>query len=444
MMNRSTQKELIKLMVQLNEMWPQLDLSNPEQQNMVLDILNTISTDCQKDFSKANAGRYADTLDSLGQVIKMTDWQHMGREELAQCVSLCQDIILQVVNNLRNEKELKKDIVFLPYKASMWDSLESVWKAANEDKEHCNTYVIPIPYCDRNPDGTAKEWHCEREFFPADVPTLNWQDVDLKQMHPDVIFFHYPYDDCNYVTSVDAAYYSRNLKQCTDKLIYIPYFVLQEPKFDYDNLEQEDKIREAEDKLSNFILEPGVMNAHQSVVQSEAMKRVYVNVLTRYTNVPREYWEKHILGLGSPKFDKVANSSREDYELPEEWQRIIRGRKTVLYNTGLSTMLKYKDTYLDKVRSVLQIFKGQDDVVLWWRPHPLLRATFQSMNSDLLTEYDEIVSRYRQEGWGIYDDTAELERAVAWTDGYYGDGSSVVQLYEKTGKMVMIQYIADK
>ena len=27
----------------------------------------------------------------------------------------------------------KKEVVFLPYKASMWDSLESVWKAADED-----------------------------------------------------------------------------------------------------------------------------------------------------------------------------------------------------------------------------------------------------------------------------------------------------------------------
>ena len=80
MMNRSTQKELIKLLLQLNEMWTQLDLSNTEQQNMVLDILNTVSSKCQKDFSKANAERYADTMESLAQVIKMTNWQHTGKK----------------------------------------------------------------------------------------------------------------------------------------------------------------------------------------------------------------------------------------------------------------------------------------------------------------------------------------------------------------------------
>ena len=44
------------------------------------------------------------------------------------------------------------EVVFLPYKASMWDSLESVWKAADEDPD-CDAYVIPIPYYDKNPDG---------------------------------------------------------------------------------------------------------------------------------------------------------------------------------------------------------------------------------------------------------------------------------------------------
>ena len=43
------------------------------------------------------------------------------------------------------------------------------------------------------------------------------------------------------------------------------------------------------------------------------------------------------------------------------------------------------------------------------------------------------------EGWGIYDDSAELERAIALCDGYYGDHSSLVQLCQEAGKPVMIQ-----
>ena len=43
------------------------------------------------------------------------------------------------------------------------------------------------------------------------------------------------------------------------------------------------------------------------------------------------------------------------------------------------------------------------------------------------------------EDWGIYDNTPELDRAMVISDAYYGDGSSIVQLYQKTGKAIMIQ-----
>ena len=61
------------------------------------------------------------------------------------------------------------------------------------------------------------------------------------------------------------------------------------------------------------------------------------------------------------------------------------------------------------------------------------------MHPELLDDYMDTVRSYCQEGWGIYDDTAELERAVSYTDGYYGDLSSVVELYQNIGKPIMIQ-----
>lgn len=48
---------------------------------------------------------------------------------------------------------------------------------------------------------------------------------------------------------------------------------------------------------------------------------------------------------------------------------------------------------------------------------------------------------YIAEGLGIYDDTADMDRAVVLSDTYYGDSSLVVQLYQQTGKSVMIQNV---
>lgn len=58
--------------------------------------------------------------------------------------------------NALSHMEERREVVFLPYKASMWDSLESVWKAADEDP-NCDAYVVPIPYYDRNSDGSYKK-----------------------------------------------------------------------------------------------------------------------------------------------------------------------------------------------------------------------------------------------------------------------------------------------
>ena len=61
------------------------------------------------------------------------------------------------------------------------------------------------------------------------------------------------------------------------------------------------------------------------------------------------------------------------------------------------------------------------------------------MRPDLMEEYYDIVEKYKKEGWGIYDDTSDLHRAIAISDAYYGDPSSLVELYRMTGKAIMIQ-----
>ena len=95
---------------------------------------------------------------------------------------------------------------------------------------------------------------------------------------------------------------------------------------------------------------------------------------------------------------------------------------------------------LRKMESVFRTFKDNwEDVALLWRPHPLIQATIESMRPQLWLDYQKIVEQFRSEGWGIYDDSAELDRAIALSDAYYGDGSSLVQLCQKAGKPVMLQ-----
>ncbi len=344
--------------------------------------------------------------------------------------------LIKIENSIKYDVKIRKEVVFLPYKASMWDSLESVWRAADADPD-CDAYVIPIPYYDKNPDGSFREMHYEGTHFPKDVPVTFYQDYDFEKRRPDVVFIHNPYDEFNFVTSVDPFFYSRNLKQYTDKLVYIPYFVLAE-------IDPKDK--QAVTSMAHFVTKPGVFNADRVIVQSEAMRQIYIDVLSQAVGEQtRKTWEERILGLGSPKYDKAVSAAVSDEEIPEEWKKILykadgTRKKVVLYNTSVTALLQYSDQYLAKLRSVLDTFRqNQEEVVLLWRPHPLMEATLRSMRPELWAEYEALVRDYRQESWGIYDDTAELNRAIGLSDGYYGDGSSMVNLCQRAGMPVMVQ-----
>ena len=125
--------------------------------------------------------------------------------------------------------------------------------------------------------------------------------------------------------------------------------------------------------------------------------------------------------------------------------RIIRKadggwKKVIFYNTTVTALLKHNGQYLEKMRDVFRVFyENRDEVALLWRPHPLFGATIESMRPELGEAYREIVAQYRSEGWGIYDDSPDMDFSVALSDAYYGDGSSIVQLYQKTEKLVMLQ-----
>jgi hypothetical protein len=96
----------------------------------------------------------------------------------------------------------------------------------------------------------------------------------------------------------------------------------------------------------------------------------------------------------------------------------------------------------DKMRCVFGVFKeNQDEVALLWRPYPLIENTVKSMHPQLWEQYKALVEEHKQESWGIYDDTVGMDRAVILSDGYYENHSSVVQLYQQTGKPVMIQNV---
>ena len=343
-----------------------------------------------------------------------------------------------IKSGFENDIKVKKEAVFLPYKASMWDSLESIWKKYDADPEW-DAYVIPIPYFELNPEGQVSKRVYEGASFPKDVPVVSFKDYDFEHRRPDEIYIINPYDDRGFVTTVDPFFYTTNLKNFTDCLVYVPYFVLDEPVFN--NLSYMEN-------LKGFVLLPGVTNSNKVIVQSEKMREAYIKILVdKFGEKSREICEKRIFGTGSPKIEKILNAKISDYEIPADWEKKIvkpdgTRKKIVLYNTSLGAFLDNSELMIKKIERALEIFKeNKDEITLLWRPHPLLISTISSMRPELLDDYMKIVNKYKADDFGIYDDSPDMDRALVLSDAYYGDRSSLVVLYEKIKKPIMIQNV---
>lgn len=318
--------------------------------------------------------------------------------------------LIRIENSVRNDIRIKKEVVFFPYKAAMWDSLESIYLAAKEDPE-CDAYCVPIPYFDLNPDSSMGKMHYEGGEYPEDIKITDWQEYPFEEREPDVVFIHNPYDDWNRVTSVHPRYYSANLKKYTDKLVYVPYYITS------------GGMTEGQSLCSAYL--------HADYIVVQAPKFI-------------EYFDKSIgrqkfLPFGSPKADRVIHLCDNPSEPPAEWKKKMDGKKTYFYNTSIGGMLGNTRKFLMKMEYVFRCFQGRKDACLLWRPHPLLESTFDSMRKEYRPVYDRLKQCFIECDLGIYDDTPNLEETIAWSDAYIGDeGSSVTSLFGIAGKPVFI------
>lgn len=165
----------------------------------------------------------------------------------------------------------KLEVVFLPYKASCWDSMEPLWEASKKD-DACEVYVVPIPYYDRGVDGSFNRYHYEGEKMPPHIHVVHYENYDLQKRWPDTVFIQNPYDQNDPCISVDPRFYSQEIKKVADTLIYISF-----------------------DETEKSCITPGVLNADMVIVPSEEVKQRYVNILIKeFGESTKTDWESKI------------------------------------------------------------------------------------------------------------------------------------------------------
>ena len=246
-------------------------------------------------------------------------------------------ILLDKLKREIDEFPAKYRVLFLPYKYSMWDSLESIYEAAEKDPE-CESYVMPIPYYDKDGHDNMIGMHDESDLYPKDLDIVSWREHTVDEINPDIIFIHNPYDDGNLVTSIHPDYYTWKLVRDDRLVVYVPYYV---------------SYTDDPDILTSLGF-AGIY-ADYVITQSEWYRNEYERCLDKYRDMGDnaraavDYYDNghKFAVLGNPKYDKVAILTKKSYLLSDDWHDALfcgaGQRLTLLLDTTVELVLKQRE-----------------------------------------------------------------------------------------------------
>lgn len=198
----------------------------------------------------------------------------------------------------------------------------------------------------------------------------------------------------------------------------------------------------------------------------EVLRNIYKNYKVRVKNPSQHdypYFANQLRHLGKvyreqvnwPELPELSvpldaiMTGEEDVSLPPAWESIVTKegglrKRIVLFANDISVFLSYQEKALDKLEKVLCTFEeAQDEITLWWRPQRDMAERIKEISPKLAERYQAILDGYKRAGWGICDETDNVDRAVEQCDAYYGDMNPILQPFQNVRKHIMIQKLND-
>lgn len=296
-------------------------------------------------------------------------------------------------------------IAFLPYKRSMWNSMESVYEElkASGVEVHC----MPIPYLrmkeNKKPD------YLDTDFFLFGDIAEHYEDLD--DMHIDYACIHYQYEDHNKVTNMIPEFFTKEIKKrYSCKIIFLPYGI-------YGNQQR-------------YSLQPGCRDIDYAFLESEDA----VNLFIIGWQTQGIDFTGRVFSYGSPKLDVMGKLKRK---IPAEWEDIIGNSSVTLICNSLGPFLEDPFRHLTMYHQHICEELREGRAVIF-RPHPLLRTTMRSMIPKITQDYDSFIAWAEHQVGVIIDESEYLERALGIADRMISDQSSVIPMWRMTGKYLEV------
>ena len=339
------------------------------------------------------------------------------------------DELIEISDGIISEIDLKiinrKTAAFFSYKKECFDSLKLLYDYYSQNEDY-DVMVIDLPTYDKEYDGS----------FTMD----GFDGPDMSLVCPDVIVTNYPYDEYNMAVTIPPCYYAKNIRKYTEKLIYIPYFVVAD--FEQNNYP-------CWHNMSYYCTVPGVVLADEVIINSEKMRDRYIEKLTGWSG--EEYaglWQKKIRVV-----DNFNVYSRNDnpYELNrnpkvDPCESKQNDKKTLIWFCSAASIFSYGDKYIDKMHRNLEVFKSKaEDINIVFMTEDYTEETLKLKNASL---YDKFFLIKKEIGTVTNIDCCTFNLSDKLTvkiidnaDAYYGDGSIVCKDFILNKKPVMLQNI---
>lgn len=376
-------------------------------QNLAIDLGNTI-----EDF-KGSGGTAVEILEEYCELLYQFS-QADNESDVETIQNRIQYALGKLGVVLEDTLLNRKEVLFVVDKYSEWNWIkEYVIKESREPDS--NVIVVVVPYYGKRFDGSLNGINDESTLFEQiEIENVAFESYDSYQLafhHPEKIYIQNPYDQWDSGISIHPYYYTENLRKNCDELIYVPPFRLDE--FD-------DTYYCEYHNMTSYVTVPGVVRADKVYVQSENMRAMYIKKLTDWASKDTEnIWHQKI---------SVCDSSMLDDEEVAQGKALVLdadSMKNVLYHTEISIIIQYGEKALDKIETVLGIFKSNSDKVhMIWNINEEFIPTLKRLIPEYLDRFNRLVSLAKDIGtFEISDGKNIADNCTA----YYGDSCYLVR-----------------
>ena len=372
--------------------------------------------------------RYCEGIFKLYEVLCSSGFQDKDLIETETCFSACEELLACAGSKLG---EGLKEILFICDRACHWGAMQAIWERERLDPgNHVTVIAMPHKYKDATWIEPEGGWETDADGYPSEVKLTSFEEYSIADIHPDVIYYTFPYDAYSDVIAPHPDFYTKSMVKYTDEMVFVTPFRLREIH---------DGDMRSRYTLGRFISNPGAVYADKIIVQSENMKGVYVELLDKMTDVID--WEKRVTDIesaypGCKWMDDHSDLSFAEGDMSENSFNRFGKKVLLVYFSG--SMLYDNACAVKKINKVIDLIEEQkDDIMPVWVSDPYAEQILKLHRPELWNEYEMIVKRISESDVWRSDDGKDIDR-LAWAcDAFYGDAGVLMNKCRMYGKPVM-------